>query len=173
LPGTVGAVSGFRGTIAEPRHSTAILRAIRGERSPELAEYRDQRKTYLQVVARLIPLLHWRDFELLVDLLFSRAGWVRNSTLGRTLETVDLEVEHPETSERAFVQVKAVANQRSLNEYVRKHSGLRRDYMFFVVHTPGGKLTSLRSDVKIWADAHLAELVVRRGLADWVAERVG
>ncbi|WP_162484273.1 hypothetical protein [Yersinia intermedia] len=53
---------------------------------------------------------------MLVDLIFSASGWRRTGSLGRTQKTVDIEL--PTTGERAFVQVKSVAEQSVFSGYL-------------------------------------------------------
>jgi hypothetical protein len=53
-----------------------------------------------------MKLLGPRDFETLVDLVFSTSGWRRQGVVGKTQKTLDLDLILPSTGERAFVQVK-------------------------------------------------------------------
>jgi len=172
LPGTVGAVAGFQGVIGKPRYSEEIMRVINGEPAPAVEDYKKAQSQLKRAISELIPMLHWKDFELLVDLLFNRAGWVRVSSVG-TEETVDMEIEHPENKEHAFVQVKAAADQKTLNKYIAEYRQLRHDRMFFVCHSPRSELSTDEAGVIIWDRSFVADLVVRRGLAEWVAQRIG
>jgi hypothetical protein len=95
--------------------------------------------------------------------------------LGKTREGIDLEVENLTAKEIAFVQVKSVATQATLDDYVARFRE-RRDFyarMIFAVHTPRGDLT-VPSDlpVQIWGGDHLSRLVVRLGLGEWVESRI-
>ena len=78
-------------------------------RTDELSQERDRidtlyritaelaRTTYEAAVARLVARLRERDFELLVDLILARSGWVRLARLGGATEGVDVEVENVAT----------------------------------------------------------------------------
>jgi hypothetical protein len=66
----------------------------------------------------LMKLLGWRDFELLVDLVFTSSGWRRVGIVGKTQKTLDLDLILPSTGERAFVQVKSTTTLAELAEYV-------------------------------------------------------
>jgi hypothetical protein len=55
----------------------------------------------------MMRLLEPRDFETLVDLMFSTSGW-RRGIIGNTQKTLDLDLLLPSTGERAFVQVKSI-----------------------------------------------------------------
>jgi hypothetical protein len=171
LPGAVGVISRFAGTVAKPRYSDSILRAIRGERPPEVHTWSHARKGYISAVEQLLPLLHWRDFELLTELIFARGGWLRTSTVGRSKETIDIEAEHPETGERALIQVKMAAGQRDVENYVERWRQTGYDRLFFVVAMPRGVIKSEVPDTHVWGPEKVADLIVRRGLADWVAKR--
>jgi hypothetical protein len=100
---------------------------------------------------------------------------VRVSTLGKTREGIDMEVENLTAGEIAFVQVKSSANQNVLNDYVTRFEK-RRDYyarMIFAVHSPVRKIKvpAHHSAVQLWTGDRVAELVVRLGLGEWVESR--
>ena len=175
LPGIVTAVAGFRGTVCEPQGWREILRLIRDEDDEDAAAANAARKVYESAVARLIARLGPKDFELLIDLILSRAGWTRIARLGGATEGIDVEVENVAIGEVAFVQVKAAAGQSVLDEYVARFSARRERYarMIFAVHTPAGQLKGPRElPVQVWDRTRVSELVVRLGLGDWVASRV-
>jgi hypothetical protein len=173
LPGPVGVVAGFRGTACVPTASEAILRAIQDEEPPAVAVFAAARSTYLAAVSELITELHWRDFEALVELMFARGGYVRVSRRGGTMESVDLEFNHPELKQTVAVQVKAEFSPQEVREFsVKQRARAPRapDQMFFVTHST----TLPEADGVVgWNQAAVAERVVARGLADWVASRVG
>ncbi|MBA3835963.1 MAG: hypothetical protein H0X53_09025 [Sphingomonas sp.] len=85
---------------------------------------------------------NWADFELLVDLLFARGGWRRLSGLGGSMRDIDLLIEQPLTGERASVQVKSAADQRTFDANIASFeaSGAASRF-FFVCHSPRGTLT--------------------------------
>ena len=106
LPGIVGAVAGFRATICEPKGSPEILRIIQDREDPDVAEATQAREAYTAAVTKLVKHLHDRDFELLIDLILARTGWVRLARLGGVTEGTDIEAENVARNEIAFVQVK-------------------------------------------------------------------
>ncbi len=176
LPGTVTKVSGFRGTVGMPAAWQDILRIIRGEPDPKIDRARSAREAYENAVKALIVDLHWRDFELLVDLVLTRSGWERLTTLGKTQEGIDLDVENAATNECAFVQIKSTAGQTEFNDYCQRFNLRRERYakMIFAVHTPQGNIRSPHDDaVQIWAADRLARLVVRLGLGERVEKMRG
>lgn len=172
LPGPVGVVAGFRATCCVPKHERAILRAIRGEKPPEVQRFIEARSRLIDVTTDLVKNLHWRDFEALVDLVFARGGYVRVSRRGGTMESVDLELNHPESGEMIAVQIKAAFDSEQVREYLSKQlSRARRpDKLFFVTLADAEPIAE---HVVGWNCKRVAELVVDRGLATWVASRVG
>lgn len=175
LPGIATTTAGFRGTVCEPSGVKEILRIINDEIDQDVVAAVQAREAYEAAVATLIARLRPKDFEQLTDLILSRDGWVRLGNLGGTTEGVDLEVENASAGEIAFVQVKSNANQKTLDDYVALFQNRRDRYarMIFVVHTPVGRLTQpMQEPVQIWDRSRLAELVVRNGLAQWVASKL-
>jgi hypothetical protein len=108
--------------------------------------------------------LHWKDFELLVDLIFERSGWPRVSSLGGSQETIDLELEHPASGKRALAQVKSFSTQHTLDDYIGRAMRGGYDEIYFVCHTKGGTLRATDPRVIVWDRRRVAELVVRAGL---------
>jgi hypothetical protein len=82
LPGNVTATARFPGTVTTPRGSTECLRVIRGDIDVEVLAAENARSAYQQSVSVLVARLHPKDFELLVDLILARSGWVRVAKLG-------------------------------------------------------------------------------------------
>ncbi len=84
-------------------------------------------------------------------------------------------LEQPTTAERGAVQVKSSADQKTLDAFISRadEAGLF-DRLFFVCHTPKGKLTAPidRADTHIWFGRELAKTALRLGLSDWIFERV-
>jgi hypothetical protein len=175
LPGIITTTAGFRGTVCEPRGWREILRVLRDEQDEDAAAADQARIQYEEAVARLVARLRERDFELLIDLILARSGWVRLAKLGGATEGVDVEVENVATGEIAFVQVKSAAGQDVLDDYTRRFADRRERYhrMIFAVHTPRGTLKPPADEpVQLWTGDHIARLVVRLGLGGWVASRL-
>jgi hypothetical protein len=175
LPGAVTKTAGFKGTVCTPAAWPTILRIIRDEKDPDALKAAAARDSYRLAVHEMIKRLTPKDFEQLVDLILSRSGWARICKVGGNTEGIDIEVENLVADEIAFVQVKSAATQQVLDEYVGKFESRRERYarMIFAVHTPTGKLT-LPTDraVQVWEGAHIARLVVRLGLGEWVQDRL-
>lgn len=73
-----------------------------------------------------MSLPHWKDFEILVDLIFRNAGWRRVSVVGESLKFVDMELEEPITGEQYQVQVKSDATIADFKEYAEQFT--ERDF---------------------------------------------
>jgi len=176
LPGTVTRVAGFRGTVCEPKDWPTVLRIIYDQKDPDATKAAEAREYYKKAVLRTVKRLPPKDFELLIDLILARTGWVRISTLGGKREGSDIEAENLTADEIAFIQVKSSATQKVLNEYVELFKE-RSDFysrMIFVVHSPDGDLTPPVDlpTVQLWTGDRVAELVVRLGLGEWVEKRI-
>jgi hypothetical protein len=129
----------------------------------------------VQLAARtLIAALHWRDFEILCDLIFARLGWQRLSDVGGEQKDTDLVLIQPATGERAFVQVKSKSSQRELSSYEQSfqaNPGFER--MFYVCHSYKGEpaLSTTGKPVHFWHGDEVARLTIAAGLFDWLLER--
>lgn len=167
-------VANYRRTICKIDAQEYLLRRINGLQEPFAQKSTAARDGLVNVVIEGISHLHQSDFETLVDIMFARSGWHRASVVGGTQKLVDMEVEQPATGERAAVQVKSLAGQRTLDQYISRVDDAERfDRFFFVCHTAEGALTapSDRDDIYVWTGRELASTVLRLGLQDWVFEK--
>lgn len=175
LPGAVTTTTGYKGTVCEPTGWREILRLIRDEEDEDAAVAKAARLAYQAAVGKLIARLRPKDFEVLVDLVLARSGWIRLAKVGGATEGIDVEVENPAVDEIAFVQVKGAAGQDTLDDYVGRFQARRERYhrMIFAVHSPKGSLAAPPGEpVQVCDGPKVAELVVRSGLGDWLAKRV-
>lgn len=174
IPGDVTKTAGTRGTVCVPGAWQSILRIIQDKKDPYAMRVTQSRESYKKDILALIKHLSWKDFEQLIDHIFTRSGWARISTLGKTREGLDLAVENVAIGEKAYVQVKSVAGQKILDNYVGrfKQERDRYDRMIFAVHSPEGILTTPPDlPVHVWKGDEIAGFVVRLGLGEWVASR--
>jgi hypothetical protein len=168
-------VAGYRRTICKIEAQDYLLRRINGVEEPIVAKCLKAREVMLNLTIEAIQSLHWKDFETLVDIIFSRSGWNRVSALGGTQKLIDIELEQPITEERAAIQVKSDASQKTLEDYVASTDAAGQfSRFFFVCHSPIGKLAAPegRDNVHVWTGKKLAEAVLRTGLHDWVLEKI-
>ena len=118
--------------------------------------------------------LHWKDFELLVELVMTQGGWRRVSATGGTQKTIDLELELPFTGARALVQIKSELSQGEVTKVTKELTEAAEGRRVFLVyrHSPDRLFVDL-GNVSLIGPAALAEHVVDVGLATWVMSKVG
>lgn len=173
LSGALTKLAAYRGTSCDVDVAEYVVRRINALKLPEveraLAASEEMRASVLGLLRMLTP----RDFELLVDLVFTTSGWRRTGVVGRAQDTVDFDLVLPSTGERAFVQVKSKTTARELAEYVAK-LGERADLysrMFYVYHSgePGSPNDHRATLI---GPTQLADLVLGAGLTGWLIEKV-
>ena len=136
-------LAGYRGTICSVRERDYLLRRINAEEEPLVGRALAARSTLIEATTDLIRHLHWADFELLVGLLFERGGWRRLSGVGGSMKDIDMLIEQPLTRERASVQVKSAADQRTLDINIAAFEASKvASRFFFVCHSPRGPTPS-------------------------------
>ena len=153
-------IAAYRGTICAVGEEAYLVGRLNAMPQPAVARVIAARTELADAIAGLIPLLHWAEFELLVDLLFTRSGWRRVTVLGGTMKDIDLLVEQPVTGERIAVQVKSKATQAVLDACAEAHAanGLA-DRFYFVCHSQSGPLvapTGGEGRVMLWQPAEIA-----------------
>lgn len=172
IDGRITKVQGFRGTICEVKLPDYLLRKINGEVQPEVEDAKNSLQSLKIAIENLIKGLWWNDFELLVDLIFSKSGWQRISVLGKTEKDIDLDVFSPVTQKRAFVQVKSSTSVVQIKEYYELFCQYEQyDEMYFVFHSSSGASEDIVINdhrVHLWNISRVAELVIHAGLIDWL-----
>jgi hypothetical protein len=171
LSGALTKLAAYRGTTCRVDVADYAIRRINGEKTPEV-EQAQARLTELQRSAQeLMQLLGPRDFETLVDLVFTTSGWRRLGPVGKMQKTLDLDLVLPTTGERAFVQVKSNTCSAEAADYVAKldEYGVY-DRMFYVFHS--GTVEAEDERVTLIGPSKLAEMVVEAGLVSWLIRKV-
>ena len=169
--GALTKLAAYRGTSCDVDVAAYVVRRINGQKTPEVERAVAALGNMRESVLRLMKLLGPRDFETLVDLVFSTSGWRRQGIVGKTQKTLDLDLILPSTGERAFVQVKSKTTSAELAEYVGKlddHGPY--DRMFYVFHS--GEATTDDESVTIVGPDELAGLVLDAGLVNWLIRKV-
>jgi hypothetical protein len=173
ISGKLLQVRGFRGTNCSV-DLPYVTNKINGITSEEVARSMDCFDAFRSSLIPLIQNLTWKDFELLVDLVFSNAGWQRISVLGKTEKNIDLDLRSPVTGERVMVQIKAASDKEEFEFYCREFSRMK-DFVafFYVVHTPKKSLTYAKAPARtqLVFGERLAKLVIDGGLAGWLIEK--
>lgn len=180
LSGRVTQMASFRGTSFEvgKDEKDYILRRINGDSEPSAAEARILCEELKRVVIKMMCQLTPKDFELLVDLVFTTSGWLRLGSVGGVQKTIDMEIVLPTTGQRAFIQVKSKTDQNEFNEYLEAFQQMsqtgRMGRMFYVFHSykESGGITCEDNNVTIIDSKPLAEMVLEAGLVAWLIEKV-
>lgn len=167
-------VAAYRQTLCRVEAADYLVRRINAEPEPSVAQAIAAREALTQAVQTLIAGLHWRDFELLTDLIFASGGWRRVSAVGGSDQAdSDLVLEQATTGERAMVQVKSSAGQGVVEDYARRFQDGGWDRCFLVCHTASSTLSppSTLERFHLWQGPVLAEQAVKAGLVDWLIAR--
>src|SRR5271157_3167918 len=120
IPGTLSKLQGFRGTICRVKEVDDLRRLLNDQPSEAFKAISGATESLVLEIEQGLKLLHWKDFETLVDLIFRGAGWRRVSVLGETMKYVDLELEEPITGDLYQVQVKSRASRTEYKEYAKE-----------------------------------------------------
>lgn len=167
LSGALTKLAAYRGTSCDVDVSDYVVRRIKKILAVEQA-IANLGKIEASV-RELLTLLEPRDFELLVDLVFSASGWRRLGVVGKTQKTLDLDLVLPSTGERAFVQVKSKTSSAELAEYVKAMEGTAYDRMFYVFHS--GQAETNDDRVTVVGPEKLGSMVVEAGLVNWLIRK--
>ncbi len=174
ISGRLAKVQMYQGTVCRVREFRYLHRRINGIVSPEVAEATQCLCSLTESISKLITLCTWKDFELLVDLVFTDAGWKRIGVRGKTEKDIDLDLLAPVSGKRAFVQVKSSSTQTEFDKYVRGFlDNDMYDEMYYVVHTLRHELEvpNCARRIEVLSGRKLATLVVNAGMADWLIEK--
>ena len=175
IDGRVTKVQGYRGTICSVEMQDYLIRKINGHTIDEVQTAKDSLQRLRGEVEELIKGLWWHDFELLIDLIFSKSGWQRFSVLGKTEKDIDLDVYSPATQKRAFVQIKSFTSKSDFENYLKSYDEYEQfDEMYFIYHTCKDDLAPTvgdRKDIHLWGLSRIARLVVNSGLVEWLINK--
>jgi hypothetical protein len=172
LSGNLTQVAAYQGSLCSVQAPDYLIRKINHLDLPEVSAAKASRTDLLQHIQALMTLLTWKDFELLVDLVFSGSGWRRTSEVGGTQKTIDIGLELPSTGETAFVQVKSKTSQKQFDDYLGRFDGRDEQRMFYVYHTGPTTLTTANQNCTLIGPAKLSEMILQAGLFDWLLKKV-
>lgn len=113
----------FRGTICEltGKDKEVFFNTIQWK-FPEYDELERLRKQSLELILKAIQELNAHDFEVLVDMVLTKSGWLRVGELGGTVKAIDMEYYLPVTKQTVYVQVKSVLTDTECKEAIEKLS---------------------------------------------------
>ncbi len=84
LSGALTKLAAYRGTSCGVDQADYVIRRINGQKIPEVERALAASAEMTESVLGLMRLLEPRDFELLVDLVFTSSGWRRVGVVGKT-----------------------------------------------------------------------------------------
>ena len=174
LDGRTTQVTGFRGTICDVKQKDYLVRKINGEKSPPVLQAEAALDALTGHVEELIKGLWWHDFELLVELIFSKLGWQRFSVMGAQEKDIDLDLRQASSNRRAVVQIKSQATRSTAQKSIhtlRSYEGC--DEIYFVCHTRPEDLSGQgdQRTTHVWGPRAIARHVVNTGLAEWLIHK--
>jgi len=174
LRGSFLGMQGFRGTICDVKEFQYIVDKINARTPSQIEGAQAAYEALIGRVESLVKTLHWKDFELLVDLIFRGAGWKRLSEIGKTQKTLDLELLSPMTNEKILAQVKSTSDLREYLQYEKRFEDMEQggySRFFFIVHSPEPALenhTPASGDIRIVGPKEIARLSLEYGLVEWL-----
>ena len=176
LSGGLLSMQGFRGTICSVHEFKYLVNKINGTMPKEVEEAQATLSDLENKLEEVIRLLHPKDFEILIDLIFRETGWQRVGPLGKTQKTLDLDLISPITGNRYFVQVKSTANLKEFKEYQEQFKDMSEySKFYFVVHSPSSDLKKImgQNDFELILAHDVARLAVKYGLTEWIIAKAG
>ena len=179
LSGKLLSMQGYRGTICRVKETPYLRQRLNAEEAHEVVQARQSLEALHTSLEAVIRHLSWKDFELLIDLIFRQVGWRRVGAIGSTTKSLDLDLLSPVSAERYGVQVKAKATRKTFERYrddrLTNMQGFAKCY--FVVHTLEDGLASVVTgqddDVRLLLPADVARLTAVYGLSEWVLDKAG
>ena len=176
LPGRLSMKQRFSGTICgfDEDQLDDLHRLLNNQPSEDFLAVSRAKATLTKQVEGGLSLLHWKDFEILVDLVFRNAGWRRGSCVGETMKSVDMELEEPITGYRYQVQVKSDATIADFTKYADEFDGNDFEKLYFVAHNSKEKWANAPKydNVELILQERLAEMVVDFGLVNWLLKKI-
>ncbi len=174
LDGRITQVGGFRGTICDVQQQDYLIQKINAEPSEQAQRAKTALDALAKQIEELIKGLWWHDFELLVELIFSKFGWQRFSIMGAREKDIDLDLRSAAGDRRAVVQIKSHTTQREAEECIRELGAYAQcDEIYFVFHTCKEDLSVLmgQSGVHIWGLKTIARHAINAGLSEWLIHK--
>lgn len=180
ISGRISKTQAFQGTLCRYKDTEKdneveiINRIINGSQNPNVEKIKKFKYEISKLTIELLQHLHWKDCEILSDLIFIQSGWRRVSMQGGSMEFTDMEYFDPINNEKYAVQIKSGASKKDFEKYEKDFSNRGFRKLFFVVFNPDISLANLkteRSEVEILSGDKLAALIFDLGLLEWVLKK--
>lgn len=180
LSGNLLSLQRFSGTICSVREPKFeyLINKINCNMPNKVKEVQNTLSELINKLEKIIPDLHWKDFEILIDLIFRQAGWQRVSSLGETQKTLDLDLRSLITGDKYGVQIKSRADLAEFKSY-QKECGNMKGYskFYFVVHSPSSDLKEITKHedfkFKLILLHDVARWAAKYGLTEWIIAKAG
>ena len=180
ISGRISKTQAFQGTLCRYKDTEKdneveiINRIINGYQNPNVEEIKKFKYEICRLTIELLQHLHWKDCEILSDLIFIQSGWRRVSMQGGSMEFTDMEYFDPINNEKYAVQIKSGASKKDFEKYEKDFSNRGFRKLFFVVFNPENSLDKVkneRRDIEILSGDKLATLIFDLGLLEWVLKK--
>lgn len=172
LSGKILKTHGYRGTICKVEAKDYLINKINCEKSLEKIEIENKSQNLKANINKLINNLYWDDFEVLVDIVFSKLGWIRAGAIGKTQKDIDLDLINLATGKTAIVQIKSQSNIQEFKEYQKNFQKITADEKYFVINSRNNFLKPIESgDIKVYFSDEIAEFVIKFDLIRWVLNK--
>ena len=83
ISGRLSQTQGYRGTICKVIEKNYLISKINAEKLEDVLSTEKSYESLKNNLCKLIQKLIWKDFEILIDLIFTHAGWKRVSEVWR------------------------------------------------------------------------------------------
>lgn len=177
LSGYLTKVRGYQGTSCSLSGDqyTYLLTRLSGRVPSYIEKINQAQDSLVDGVRSAIKTLQPKDFELLVEIIFSRF-LRRIGKAGGNEKFIDITYEDPMTPDQTIaVQVKSEASRDIIDKYCQGFEFDRYKSVYIVFHTPDSvdldDLLEERPTLRIVDGSSLARLVVDSGLVDWLKEK--
>ncbi len=120
LSGRITKAKIYRGTIYELTgiEKETFFNTLKWE-FPECKRLEEVKNTIPKLIIPVIQMLNDHDFEILVDMLLTKSGWLRVGGRGGTQKAIDMEYLIPVENKQVYVQVKSVMSDRVCKEALK------------------------------------------------------
>lgn len=180
ISGTLAQLQRFSGTCCNVKEIDYLKRLINAETSNKYNSILKEKNSLTSEIEDGIKSLHWKDFEILVELIFRQiTSWRRTSVLGEELKFFDFVLEEPINGDLYGIQVKSKSSLKDFKKYADqfstgKYSEFRK--LYFIVHSPEQSLRDYDigkyENVELILPKRLAKMIVDGGLIDWLMKKI-
>ena len=176
ISGYLTKTQGFQGTscLLDDDQIKILRRLINNKKKDSTKNVESLKIKIIETVVLLLKDLHWKDCEILADLIFQRSGWQRISMHGENMKSIDMQYIEPITGNRYDVQVKSGADKKIFHKYVSELKSHETCKFYFITFNPDKSLMEVVSDnptIEILYGTKLAKLIFDLGLLDWVLRK--